>query len=65
MMRPGLQPLIAYGLGWFLVQLHLYSPVLLVFLLQLLSGALSIGTTLFFFRTIRKELGGENGEKGF
>ena len=57
MMRPGLQPLIAYGLGWILLQMNLYSPVLLVFLLQLFSGALSVGIALFFFRTIRDELG--------
>ncbi len=65
MMRPGLQPFMAYGLGWLLLQLHLYSPVLLVFLLQLFSGALSVVTVLFLFRTIRSELGGESGQKWF
>lgn len=64
-MRPGIQPLIAYGLGWTLDLLGIYSPVLLVFLLQLLSGAFSVGVMLFFFRTVRDELGEIRWQKWF
>ena len=57
MMRPGLQPLIAYCTGSLLLALGLYSPFVHVFLLQLLSGAFSVTVLLFFMGAVRKDLG--------
>lgn len=53
MMRPGLQPMIAYGLGWLLDAGGIYSPYLLFSLLHVLSGALSIVSVLAFYRAVR------------
>lgn len=55
-MRPGLQPLVAWAVGHALLAVGLYSPFVLVFVLQLLSGVLSVAVFLFFYRTIESEL---------
>lgn len=57
MMRPGLQPFIAWLLGRLLLALGLYSPFALITLLQLLSAAFSIFTLGYLFRAVRDELG--------
>ena len=58
-MRPGIQPFVAWAVGKGLLAAGLYSPFAVVFVLQLLSGALSVAVLLFFYRTVRDELGGE------
>ncbi len=63
MMRPGLQPMIAYGLGWLLDAGGIYSPYLLFSLLHVLSGALSIVSVLAFYRAVRGTLSGPSEEK--
>ena len=63
MMRPGLQPMIAYGLGWLLDAGGIYSPYLLFSLLHVLSGALSIVSVLAFYRAVRGALSGPSEEK--
>ncbi len=63
MMRSGVQPLIVWCFGKALLAAGLYSPYLLVFLLQLLSGAFSVGALLLFGRAVRAELGGERQER--
>lgn len=65
MMRPGLQPLIAYGMGSVLHTLHLYHPNLLVFLLHLLSGIVSVITTWIFYKSIRRTLTGLDEERWY
>lgn len=57
MMRPGLQPFIAYCAGALLDAADLYSPFVHVFLLQLLSGAFSVTVLIFFLGAVRRELG--------
>lgn len=64
MMRPALQPLIAYGVGWVLVALDIYTPGLLVFLLHVLSAGLSVAALLVFYRTVQGALS-ENERKWF
>lgn len=63
MMRPGLQPMIAYGLGWLLDAGGIYSPYLLFSLLHVLSGALSVVSVLAFYRAVRGTLSGPSEEK--
>lgn len=63
MMRSGVLPLIVWCLGKALLAAGLYSPYLLIFLLQALSGALSVGALLLFGRAVRAELGGERYER--
>lgn len=65
MMRPGLQPMIAYAVGWLLDAAGAYNPWLLAFLLRLLSGAVSVAVLLVFYRAVRDTLPGEAGRKGF
>ena len=59
MMRSGVQPFAVWCLGKALLALGIYSPYLLIFLLQLLSGALSVAALLAFGRAVRDELGDE------
>ena len=59
-MRPGIQPFVAWAVGKGLLAAGLYSPFAVVFVLQLLSGALSVAVLLFFYRTVRDELEDEN-----
>jgi len=63
MMRSGVQPFMAWCAGRALVELGVYSPWLLVFLLQLLSGAFSVAALLFFGRSVQAELGDENRQR--
>lgn len=56
MMRPGLQPFIAYAVGWLLDAAGIYNPFLLAFLLRLLSGAMSVAALLLFYRTAEPSL---------
>ncbi len=65
MMRSGVQPWIVWCLGRLLLAAGLYSPYLLVFLLQLFSGALSIGALVVFGRVVRRETGDEQQERLF
>lgn len=53
MMRPGFQPLIAYGFGKLLTSIHFYDPFILQTLLRLLSGTLSVVALLVFCRALR------------
>lgn len=53
MMRPGFQPLIAYGFGKLLTAIRFYDPYILQALLRLFSGALSVIALLLFCRAIR------------
>lgn len=57
MMRPGLQPFIAWVLGRGLLAAGLYSPFALVALLQLLSGVFSLFSLCMLFRAVYDELG--------
>ena len=57
MMRPGLQPFIAWVLGRGLLAVGLYSPFTLVALLQLMSAAFSIVALCALFRAVYDELG--------
>ena len=59
MMRPGIQPFIAWALGRLLLAAGLYTPFALVALLQLLSAALSSAVLIVLFRTVHEELGTE------
>lgn len=59
MMRPGIQPFIAWALGRLLLAAGLYTPFALVALLQLLSAALSSAVLIVLFRTVHGELGTE------
>lgn len=59
-MRSGIQPFVAWAVGKGLLAAGLYSPFAVVFVLQLLSGALSVAVLLFFYRTVRDELEDEN-----
>ena len=59
-MRPGIQPFVAWAVGKGLLAAGLYSPFAVVFVLQLLSGTLSVAVLLFFYRTVRDELEDEN-----
>ena len=65
MMRSGVQPLIVWCLGKGLLAARIYSPYLLIFLLQLLSGAFSLGALVVFGRAVREELGDEKQERLF
>ena len=65
MMRSGVQPFAVWCLGKALLALGIYSPYLLIFLLQLLSGALSVAALLAFGRAVRDELGDERQERIF
>lgn len=55
-MRSGVQPFMAWCVGRVLVAMGCWSPWLAVNILQLLSGLLSVGVLLFFYRTVRGEL---------
>lgn len=55
-MRPGLQPFVAWLVGRGLLAAGLFSPFVLVGVLQLLSGALSVAVLLYFYRTVAGEL---------
>lgn len=57
MMRPGLQPFIAWLLGRGLLVAGYYSPFALVSLLQLLSAAFSVVALFALFRAVYDELG--------
>ena len=59
-MRPGIQPFVAWAVGKGLLAAGIYSPFAVVFVLQLLSGALSAAALLFFYRTVRDDLRDEN-----
>ena len=59
-MRPGIQPFVAWAVGKGLLAAGIYSPFAVVFVLQLLSGALSAVVLLFFYRTVRDDLRDEN-----
>ena len=65
MMRPGFQPLIAYGLGKLLTSIHFYDPFILQALLRLFSGTLSVIALLLFCRAIRPFFRTENEEKWY
>lgn len=65
MMRSGVQPGIVWCLGRLLLAGGLYSPYLLIFLLQFFSGALSIGALVVFSRVVRRETGDEKQERLF
>ena len=65
MLRSGVQPWIVWCLGRLLLAAGLYSPYFLVFLLQLFSGALSIGALVIFGRVVRRETGDEQQERLF
>ncbi len=64
-MRPGLQPFVAWLVGYGLLATGIYSPFVLVGILQLLSGVLSMAVLLFFYRTVRDDLGDEKGRRWF
>lgn len=59
-MRSGIQPFVAWAVGKGLLAVGIYSPFAVVFVLQLLSGALSAAALLFFYRTVRDDLRDEN-----
>ncbi|WP_288845067.1 hypothetical protein [uncultured Alistipes sp.] len=63
MMRSGMQPFIVWCLGRVLLALGVYSPYLLIFVLQLLCGAFSVAALLVFGRAVRDELGDERQER--
>ena len=63
MMRSGMQPFIVWCLGRVLLALGVYSPYLLIFVLQLLGGAFSVAALLVFGRAVRDELGDERQER--
>lgn len=65
MMRPGFQPLIAYGFGKLLTAIRFYDPYILQALLRLFSGALSVIALLLFCRAIRPFFRTENEEKWY
>lgn len=65
MMRSGVQPFLVWCLGQLLSALGIYSPYLLIFLLQTSSGALSVAALLAFGRAVRSELGNERQERIF
>ena len=64
-MRPGVQPFVAWLVGRGLSAAGIYSPFVLVGILQLLSGALSTSVLLYFYRTVRDELGDEHAQRWF
>ena len=64
-MRSGVQPFMAWCVGRVLVAMGCWSPWLAVSILQLLSGLLSVGVLLLFYRTVRDELTSETQRKWF
>ncbi|MDE7304662.1 MAG: hypothetical protein K2N04_01950 [Alistipes sp.] len=65
MMRSGVQPAIVWCLGRMLLALDIYSPYLLLFLLQFFSGACSVGALVLFGQVVRRETGDEKQERIF